>query len=191
MPREGAPDSRAVFLDRDGTLVEERGYLTTPDDVALLPGAAAAVRALREAGWKVFVVSNQAAVAKGLITEEELGGIHLRLAALLAAEGARLDGLYWCPHHPEGTVPEYAQECGCRKPRPGLLEQAAREHGLELSRCVTVGDSARDVEAGRAAGTRTVLVRTGHGRRAEEAGVEADFVADDLGAAAAWIISGA
>lgn len=190
MPPEDGSDRRAVFVDRDGTLVEERGYVTAPEDMALLPGAARAVRALREAGWKVFVVSNQAAVAKGLITEEELAGLHLRLAALLAAEGARLDGFYVCPHHPEGTVPEYALECGCRKPRPGLLEQAAREHDLELSRCVMVGDSLRDLEAARAAGARAVLVRTGHGREAESAGAEADFVADDLAAAAGWIISG-
>ncbi|HXG60690.1 MAG TPA: HAD family hydrolase [Planctomycetota bacterium] len=191
MSREDAPDRRAVFLDRDGTLVEERGYVTTPEDLVLLPGAAAAVRALREAGWKVFVVSNQAAVARGLITEDELAAIHLRLAALLAAEGARLDGLYVCPHHPEGTIEAYALECGCRKPRPGLLEQAAREHDLDLARCVTVGDSPRDLEAGKAAGTRTVLVRTGHGRQAEAAGAEADHVADDLARAADWIISGA
>ena len=135
---------RAAFLDRDGTLVEERGFIASPDGVALVPGAARAVAELRARGWKVFVVSNQGGVAKGFITEDELARVNLRMVALLAADGAALDGIYCCPHHPEGSVPEYAVECGCRKPKPGLLEQAAREHGLELSECVMIGDALRD-----------------------------------------------
>jgi D-glycero-D-manno-heptose 1,7-bisphosphate phosphatase len=180
---------RAVFLDRDGTVVVERGYITVPDDVALVDGAAAGIRAFREQGWKVLVVSNQASVAKGLITEDELAQINLRMMALLAGEGATVDGVYCCPHHPEGTVPEYAVECGCRKPRPGLLEQAAREHGLDLSRCVMVGDSRRDVEAGAAAGAATVLVLTGHGAGAAAGPHGADHVARDLVETAAWLAS--
>jgi D-glycero-D-manno-heptose 1,7-bisphosphate phosphatase len=178
---------RAAFLDRDGTIVEDKGYITVPDMLSVLPGAAAGIAALREAGWKVFVVTNQAGVAKGLITEDELGVINLQLLALLSAEGASVDGIYWCPHHPEGTVPEYAVECGCRKPRAGLLELAAREHDLELSRCVMIGDALRDIQAGKAAGAATVLVLTGHG--AATAGLDhgADFVARDLAAAAEWL----
>ena len=175
---------KAVFLDRDGTIVEERGYITAPEMLVLLPGAARAIAGLRAGGWAVLIASNQAPVAKGLITEEELSEINLRLVALLAEEGAALDGIYCCPHHPEGTRPEYAVECDCRKPRPGLLERAAREHGLDLSACVMVGDSARDVEAGRAAGTATVLVRTGHDRES----ASADHVADDLASAVGWIL---
>jgi D-glycero-D-manno-heptose 1,7-bisphosphate phosphatase len=176
---------RAVFLDRDGTVVEERGYVSTPEMLVLLPGAARAIADLQAHGWKVFIASNQASVAKGLITEDDLAGIHLRLMALLSAEGAALDGVYYCPHHPEGTVSGYAMECDCRKPRPGLLERAASEHGLDLSECVMIGDSARDVEAGRAAGTATVLVRSGHDRES----ASADHVAEDLAAAVRWVLS--
>lgn len=175
---------KAVFLDRDGTVVEERGYVTTPEMLVLLPGAARAIAEFRERGWKVFIASNQAGVAKGLITEDELAEINLRMMALLAEEGAALDGIYYCPHHPEGTAAGYAVECDCRKPRPGLLERAASEHGLDLSECVMIGDSARDVEAGRAAGTATVLVRTGHDRES----ASADHVADNLAAAVRWVL---
>lgn len=180
---------RAVFLDRDGTVVVERGYITAPDDVSLVEGAAEGIRAFREKGWKVIVVSNQASVAKGLITEDELAQINLRMMALLAEEGATVDGVYCCPHHPEGTVPEYAVECECRKPRPGLLEQAAREHGLDLSRCVMIGDAKRDIEAGAAAGTATILVLTGHGAETAARPHGADHVARDLPQAAAWLAS--
>jgi D-glycero-D-manno-heptose 1,7-bisphosphate phosphatase len=179
---------KAVFLDRDGTIVEEHGYITVPDDLRILPGVPEAILALRDRGWKVIVVSNQAAVAKGLITEEELGEINLRMVMMLGAEGATFDGVYVCPHHPEGKVPDYAIECGCRKPRAGLLEQAAAEHGLDLSQCVIIGDSLRDLEAGRAAGVAAaVLVLTGHGAKTAAGEHGADFVAADLAAAVAWL----
>jgi D,D-heptose 1,7-bisphosphate phosphatase len=181
---------KAVFLDRDGTIVQERGYITIPDDLDILPGVPEAIVALRERGWKVIVVSNQAAVAKGLITEEELGEINMRMVMMLGAEGATFDGVYVCPHHPEGKVPDYAIECGCRKPRPGLLEQAASEHGLDLSQCVIIGDSLRDLEAGRAAGVEAaVLVLTGQGAKTAAGEHGADFVAADLAAAVAWLAS--
>lgn len=180
---------KAVLLDRDGTVIADKGYVTVPEQVEVLPGVPAAIASIRAAGWKVFVVTNQAGVAKGLITEEELAGIHMRLVMMLGAEGAELDGIYACPHHPDGSVPDYAIECGCRKPRAGLLRQAASEHGLDLAGCVMVGDSLRDLEAGREAGTATVLVLTGHGREAAAAEHGADFVAADLPAALAWVRS--
>jgi D-glycero-D-manno-heptose 1,7-bisphosphate phosphatase len=180
----------AVFLDRDGTIVVDKGYITIPDDVTLLPGAAEAIVRLRGAGLKVFVVSNQAGVAKGLLSEEELTGINQRMLMMLGAEGALLDGIYCCPHHPEGSEPDYAVECACRKPKPGLLEQAAAEHGLDFSECAIVGDSARDVQAGRAAGvSATVLVLTGHGGEESQKEHGADFVAADLTGAVAWLLS--
>jgi D-glycero-D-manno-heptose 1,7-bisphosphate phosphatase len=178
---------RAVFLDRDGTLVRERGYVTAPEMVEVLPGVPEALVLMRGAGWKLFVVTNQACVAKGLVTEDELAGIHQRLVAMLGAEGALLDGIYFCPHHPDGSVPDYAIECACRKPRAGLLEQAAREHHLDLAACVMVGDTQRDLDAGRAAGTRTVLVRTGKGA-ALTPDPGPDHAAADLLAAAGWIV---
>lgn len=178
---------KAVFLDRDGTVVEERGYITVPEMIELLPGAAQAIAELRGGGWKVFVTSNQGLVAKGMISEDDLAAINFRMVALLAAEGAEVDGIYYCPHHPEGTLPDYSGDCDCRKPKPGLLERAAREHGLSLSECVMIGDSLRDIQAGQAAGARTVLVLTGHGAQAAREAHGAHHVADDLLAAARWV----
>ena len=180
---------RAVFLDRDGTLIEERGYITSPDVVELIPGAAQALVRLAKAGWKVFVVTNQGVIAKGRLTEEALSVIHFRMMALLSEGDASLDGIYFCPHHPEGVLDEYGQECDCRKPRPGLLLRAASEHGIDLERSVMVGDMTRDIQAGSAAGTRTVLVLTGHGGAARGESHGADHVAADLAAAADWILS--
>lgn len=179
---------KAVFLDRDGTLVVEKGYITVPDDIELIPGVAEALVRLREAGWKLFVVTNQGCVAKGMITEDELGVIHFRMVSLLGAAGAELDGIYACPHHPEGTVPDYSIECDCRKPRPGMLERAASEHGLDLASCVMIGDTMRDLDAGRAAGVRSILVRTGKGRRQPPEN-PAVHVAEDLAAAVAWLLA--
>ncbi len=180
---------KAVFLDRDGTIVEDVGYITVPEMLRLLPGVVPEILSIREQGWKVIVVSNQAGVAKGLITEEELSTINMRLVMMLGAEGVRIDGVYCCPHHPEGKVPEYSYECECRKPRAGLLEQAAGEHDLELSECVMIGDHLRDVQAGKAAGAATVLVLTGHGPESAAAEHGADFVAKDLADAARWLAS--
>lgn len=181
---------KALFLDRDGTLLVEKGYVTTVEDVEPLPGVAEALAAASAAGWKLIVATNQACVAKGLITEEELGAIHQRMVAMLGAEGAFLDGVYWCPHHPEGSVPEFSVECSCRKPRGGLLEQAAAEHGLELSACAMVGDTLRDLEAARAVGARAILVLTGKGEATEKEAHGADFVARTLAEAVAFLLAG-
>jgi D-glycero-D-manno-heptose 1,7-bisphosphate phosphatase len=180
---------KAVFLDRDGTVIVERGYITVPEAVELIPGAAPAIIRLREAGWKVFVVTNQGCVAKGMITEDELGMIHFRMVSMLGAEGAEVDGIYACTHHPEGLVPEYSFECDCRKPLPGLLERAASEHGLDLSSSVMIGDTLRDLQAGRAAGAESVLVLTGKGLAASSADHGAIHVAPDLAAAVDWLLS--
>lgn len=180
--------TRAAFLDRDGTILEEKGYVTEPAAVALLPGAAAAIAALNRAGWRVVVVTNQAAVARGLMTEADLAAVHRRMVADLAALGAQVDAVYACPHHPEGLVAGYRTECDCRKPAPGLLRRAAADHGLDLAASVMVGDALRDLEAGRAAGVgATVLVRTGLGEATFGLAHGADHVAPDLAAAAAWI----
>ena len=180
---------KALFLDRDGTLVVERGYITAVEAVELLPGAAEAVASAAAAGWKVFVVTNQAAVAKGLITEDELVEINQRMVMMLGAEGAFVDGVYSCPHHPEGTVPEFAIECSCRKPRAGLLEQAAAEHWIDLAASAMVGDTLRDLEAGRAAGAKAILVLTGKGAETAAKPHGADFVAPTLAAAVAWLLA--
>jgi D-glycero-D-manno-heptose 1,7-bisphosphate phosphatase len=180
--------TKAAFLDRDGTILVERGHVATTSELALLPGSAAAIRELRAGGWKVVVVTNQSHVAKGLITESDLEEIHRNLVLLLREAGADIDGIYYCPHHPEGIVAGYALVCECRKPGPGLLLRAAEEHCIDLQRSVMVGDALRDLEAGRAAGVGTnVLVRTGYGASVELQAHGADHVSDDLAAATAWI----
>ncbi len=157
MPRE------AVFLDRDGTLIAEVNYLSHPEQVRLLPGAANAVRALNTAGMLVIVVTNQAGVARGYFPESRIAEVHARLAELLAEHGACIDAFYYCPHHATEGVGEYRVECECRKPKPGMLLTAAREWNIDLARSWMVGDKPSDAEAGIAAGCRAILVQTGHG----------------------------
>jgi len=183
---------RAVFLDRDGTVNVEADFLGDPQLLALEDGAAEGLRALQGAGFTLVVVSNQSGVARGLFTEDDVARVNDRLAAILAAEGVTIARFYHCPHHPEGTVPGYARECECRKPAPGMFMRAADELDIDPAASYTVGDRTRDLEAGRRAGTRCVLVRTGYGVNEVETALEmkaADFVADDLPAAAAWIIA--
>jgi len=149
---------RALFLDRDGTIIRNRPYLDTPSGVRLLPNAVRGLKAWIRAGYLPIVVTNQSGIARGLFTRRRLDEIHRRLIALLRDRGVELAGIYVCPHHPEGKVSRYAKECGCRKPKPGLLRRAARERRIDLRASVTVGDSITDVAAGRAAGTRTILL---------------------------------
>jgi D-glycero-D-manno-heptose 1,7-bisphosphate phosphatase len=157
--------TQAVFLDRDGTLVDELGFLRRPEDLRLLPRAAEGVRAFNAAGWRVIVVTNQSGLARGLFTPDDLAAVHARLEAALAEEGARLDAILHCPHHPEEGVPPLRAACECRKPAPGLLLEAASRFGLELGACWIVGDSRRDLEAGRRAGLGgELLVLTGKGK---------------------------
>ena len=191
---------RAVLLDRDGTLTVEGEWLTRRQDLVLVPGAAAALARLSAAGWKLVLVTNQSAVARGLITPAQLEEIHAELQERVAAggkrvagRGARLDAIYSCPHHPTEGVGAYKVECECRKPKPGLVLQAARELGLDLPRCWMIGDAARDLEAGWAAGVPGILVATGKGRaeivRLLERGRGPEAFVADLPAAAEWILS--
>jgi len=179
----------AVFLDRDGTVVREVDYLRSARDLRLLPGAAEAVRRLNRAGYVVVIATNQSGVARGLLTEDELEGIHRTLIERLGRRGARIDAIYYCPHHPQAAVARYRRRCRCRKPRPGMLARAARDLDLDLARSVAVGDSARDIEAGRRSGCRTVLVRTGYGAKAEaDLRPPPDHIAANLLEAASWIV---
>jgi len=147
---------RAIFLDRDGTITIDTGYPADPDEVELLPGAADALRTLRERGWAVVLVSNQSGVGRGLITPEQAEAVHGQLVVALREAGVELDGAYYCPHAPD-------DDCECRKPRSGLLRRAASELGLDLAGSVMVGDRQSDVEAGRDAGCTTVLLGPGDG----------------------------
>jgi D-glycero-D-manno-heptose 1,7-bisphosphate phosphatase len=184
--------SPAVFLDRDGTIIEEVGYLHRADQLVLFPWAVDAIRALNRAGLPVVVVTNQSAIARGLLTEPVLVDIHRDLAERLAAGGARVDAYYYCPHHPDGPVAEYATTCDCRKPATGLIERAARELGLDPHRSYVVGDKWVDVALARGVGARAILVRSGHGAAEEQARprhLDADAVLDNLAAAASWILT--
>ncbi|MGA2081175.1 MAG: HAD family hydrolase [Holophaga sp.] len=176
----------AVFIDRDGTLNEEIGYLCRPEDVMLIPGAREAVARLNAAGVPVIVVTNQAGIGQGKYGWEDYRAVMARIGELLAEGGARLDGTYAAPHHPKG-VGEYAHpDHPDRKPNPGMLLQAAREHDLDLARSWMVGDKELDLRAGRNAGCRAALVLTGYGREVERS--LADLVAEDLGKAVAGIL---
>jgi len=155
--------AKAVFVDRDNTLLEDPGFLSDPADVRLLPGVDLALRSLVQSDYKIVVVTNQSGVARGLLSEQRLEEIHLELRRQLEAKKLQLDGIYFCPFHPDGTVPEYARESELRKPSPGMLLQAAQDLEIDLEASWMVGDRARDVIAGRRAGCKTVRIR---GRRA-------------------------
>lgn len=148
-------------MDKDGTLIQDVAYNVDPARIRLLPGALEGLRRLHRAGYLLIVVTNQSGVARGLFSEAALGGVAQRLRQLLAPAGVPLAGFYYCPHHPDGSVLEYAVECACRKPEPGLVTRAAREHGLDLARCWLIGDILDDVEAGNRAGCRTILLDNG------------------------------
>ena len=195
---------RAAFVDRDGVLIKDVHHLRSASQIEILPGVPESLGRLRNAGWAVVAVTNQSAVARGLVTEDELREIHRVLEAQLESRGAALDAIYYCPHHPEGAVAAYRVECDCRKPQPGLLLRAAADLGIDLSASVMVGDAASDVEAGRRAGCRTVLIRSAEApaggrdpretRRRDMAdrdatGVLADHVALDLPSAVDWMLS--
>ena len=174
-----------VLLDRDGTIVESNvneDYLTHPDHLRLIDHAATGLRSLVELGSSLIVVTNQSAIARGMFDEARLGQIHQRMTELLADQGVPLAAIYHCPHHPDDN-------CNCRKPHPGMVEQAAARFGFDPAESFVVGDNACDMQLGRAVGAATVLVRTGYGREQEAAGLDADFVADNLEEAAKLIIS--
>ena len=196
----------AVFLDRDGTLIEERGYLDRIELLAVFPWTADALRLLKRAGFALVVVTNQSAIARGIIEEQFLDEVHRELSARLARGGASIDRYYHCPHLVDAPVERYRLACRCRKPGPGMIEQACRDMGLDPARSFMIGDRWLDVACGVAAGTRAIRVRTGHGaaepeappanlmadlsRRSDSRGhvATADIILDNLMEAAGWIL---
>jgi len=157
----------AIFLDRDGVLVKDVHYLSSPSQLRLLPGVAAGLRALQDRFF-VIVATNQSGIARGFLTEEDLMTIHVELVRLLAAEGVRLDALYYCPHLPEAVVPEYGIRCDCRKPQPAMLLRAADDWRIDLSESFLVGDSPRDIEAAHGAGVKGIMVVEEDGRYVDQ-----------------------
>ncbi len=161
---------RAVFLDRDGTIIEEVGYLNRPERVEFFPWTIDAIRVLNRAGLAVVLVSNQSGVARGFFGEDVVDAVHKKMADLLAEGGAHIDAYYYCPHHPDGKVPQYARKCDCRKPGRGLVDRAEQEFGIDPTRSFVVGDRWLDVALGRVVGAQSVLVRTGYGASEEQSG---------------------
>lgn len=174
---------RAVFLDRDGTINQEKDYLYRIDEFAFIPGAPEAIRLLNEAGFLVVVVSNQSGVGRGYYTEEDVEILHRYVDAELAGFGAHVDAWFYCPHHPKGRG-SYSLACRCRKPLPGMFLEAAQRYDIDLAASVMIGDKLIDMEAGIAAGCRTILVRTGYGAEHESSAPACVEVYDDLPAAA-------
>lgn len=182
---------RAVFLDRDGTMIEERGYLDRLDLVSPFPYTAEAIRRLRAAGYAIVVVTNQAGIARGYFDEAFVRSAHAHLDALLAPQDAVPDAYYYCPHHPDGVVEGYRGACRCRKPAPGMVEQAAADLGLDVGRSFVVGDKWLDVGLANQAGARGILVRTGYGATGDALppGVRAERIVATLLEAADYIIA--
>jgi D-glycero-D-manno-heptose 1,7-bisphosphate phosphatase len=182
-----------VFLDRDGTINEEIGYLHDIEQLSLISGAAEAIRKLNISGWPVVCVSNQSGVARGFFSIDSVYEVNEKLKALLAEKGAYLDGIYFCPHHPtEGQFP-YRMNCDCRKPRSGMLKKAADELEIDLERSFLIGDRLNDIQTAQNAGLKAILVLTGYGRTELEnikskESLHPDYVCEDIGAAIDWII---
>jgi D-glycero-D-manno-heptose 1,7-bisphosphate phosphatase len=179
----------AVFLERDGTLIEEHGYLDRIESLAVFPWTGDAIRLLNRAGFAAVVITNQSAVARGIIDEPFLHDVHRALDARLAP--ARIDGYYYCPHYPEAVHERYRLVCDCRKPAPGLIARACREMDLDPSLSYMVGDRWLDVSCGQAAGTGTILLRSGHGAHEERhppPGARADAILNNLMEAVGWIL---
>jgi len=190
-----ATPQRAVFLDRDGTVIEEVSAqgLHRVEDLKLIPGAAEAIHELNQTGWRAVLITNQPVIAKGLCTEAELQQIHNKLETLLGREHAFLDRIYFCPHHPEkghhGERTELKIDCDCRKPKIGMVLQAQRELNIDLAQSWMIGDTTRDVLTARRAGVRSILVRTGHGGADGKHDVQADYVCNDLREAVQLILA--
>jgi len=185
--------NKAVFLDRDGTVTEEVGYLTSLDMLKLIPGAGASIKRLNESGYKVVLVTNQSGVARGYFPETLVDDAHVLLRRMLMEHGALLDGIYYCPHHPTAGKEQYTTVCDCRKPETGLLDRAAGDLGIDLKQSFMIGDKWSDVELGHRAGMRSILVRTGFspddpGNKRPDHVRDPDLTAHDLAEAVRWIL---
>jgi len=181
--------SKAIFLDRDGTISIEIGYIDNADDFALYPDSVRALADLRDLGYKLIIITNQSGVARGYFEESRVHEINNRMIELLAEHHIHLDGIYYCPHLADGKISEYAVECSCRKPKTGMIKQAQIEHAVDLKHSILIGDTITDILCGKNAGLTTILVRTGHGKDNEMAlktmseHEQPDFIADSIGGA--------
>lgn len=179
-----ANKQKAIFLDRDGTINEYVGFLRKEEDFKLIPGVSEAIKKINNSGYLAIVVTNQPVIARGEVTEEELEEIHKKMETLLGLDGAYIDDIYYCPHHPdkgfEGEIPELKIECDCRKPKTGMLEKAAREHNIDLSSSIMIGDSTLDIKMAENAGMQSVLLKTGQKGEDGKYEVSPTLIAEDL-----------
>jgi D-glycero-D-manno-heptose 1,7-bisphosphate phosphatase len=191
-----AKKNRAVFLDRDGTINEEVGYLDSIDKLKLFPNAAAAIRIINESGMKAVVMSNQSGIARGYFTEEFVGTVHTHIQKTLRERGAFIDAFYYCPHHPTDGLGAYLQSCSCRKPEAGMLIAASEDLDIDLAKSYTVGDMSKDIQVAGKVGAKGVLVKTGYGVNTIEKDftpgsaevVRPDYIAEDILDAITWIM---
>ncbi|NTV48490.1 MAG: D-glycero-beta-D-manno-heptose 1,7-bisphosphate 7-phosphatase [Geobacteraceae bacterium] len=178
---------RAVFLDRDGTINVEKDYLYLIKDFEFIPGAPEAIQLLNQAGIMVVVVTNQSGVARGYYTEDDVINLHRHIACKLEQYSAHVDAWLYCPHHPSGRG-SYALPCNCRKPLPGMLQEAAMRHNIDMDNSTIIGDKIADIEAGKAAGCHTILVRTGYGAEDEKSVGPQTVVCDDILSAVKYLL---
>lgn len=184
---------RAIFMDRDGTISHEVGYINHVSRMRPYSFSGIAIELINRSDWLAIVVTNQAGVARGYFTEGLVKEVHRRMESILALDGAKLDDIFYCPHHPTAGEAPYRKDCECRKPKPGMLLKAAEKHNIDLSRSVMIGDKISDVEMAKANGLTAVLVLTGYGRgelqyQSENWQVQPDFVAENLLEAVKWIL---
>lgn len=173
--------NKAVFLDRDGTINREVDVLRRLSQLKIFPKVAEAIQKLNKAGFLVVVITNQAVVARGWLTEKEIDKIHAVLIKRLAKNGAKIDAVYYCPHHPNANLKKYRLLCSCRKPKPGMILKAIKKYHIDRKKSFMIGDTTRDILAGKRAGLKTIIVRTGYGGKdGYHKNVKPDFVAKDL-----------
>ncbi len=178
----------AVFLDRDGTINEEVGYLYSLEKLKLYPNSYEAIRLINESGMLAVVITNQSGVARGYFSENFVRTVHLRINQILQENGAHLDGFYYCPHHPTEGNGDYLRSCDCRKPEPGMLINASEEMDIDLSYSYMVGDMAKDIELANRVGIKGILVKTGYGKNVMPSDIKPAYIAEDILDAVNWIM---
>ncbi len=178
----------AVFLDRDGTINEEVGYLSDLEKLNIYPNSFEAIRLINENGMKAVVITNQAGVARGYFSEDFVNAVHSRINETLQKKGARIDRFYFCPHHPTEGKGHYLKSCDCRKPKTGMVIKASEELDIDLSRSYMVGDTEKDIELANKSSVTGILVRTGYGKKEMPSNIKPDYIAEDILDAVNWII---
>ncbi|MBN1754941.1 HAD family hydrolase [bacterium] len=181
---------KAIFIDRDGTLIYDRHFIRDPQEVEFIPGSIEALKIFLKLGYKIIIVSNQSGVARGYFTEADVNIINCRVQELAEPEGITIAAFYYCPHHPDGIIKEYRKVCDCRKPEPGLLYKAMENFGLDLAQCIVIGDKDSDIGLARRVGAIAIRVKTGKGGQLSPDDIKPDYRARDLLDAARWIDSG-